>query len=547
MGQFDDLIPRKSPFDDLIPRKSQETQRSPEKMPLLPVKEDIPGLQASALSGATLGISNIGEEPKSKALAGYPGEMIQRGVLAAKKFPEIANAYAFGGGISGGRKLYDTPIETISDAYGISVPPKPVSLSGKVIGAGIDIGTGALMGRFGGSALQRLGQGANKTALRIADQIIHPTGKLAKRAKNISKTSLETGSLRSTAERTAEVGQRKIHDLMNDVEQISDAMTSGNLTAKGALKRVDALARWYKSRGDSASAEKILSVKKDIISGEKLMKPVLKEVEEGGFVMGNASKQVSPQITKTLGENIPDQYKTKARYESVRLKGGKFGRSEPKREILTHKKYVERPEDIVAMNDPGAAGARPRKITTISPKETYELRPMYRGVGKKSIKAIGEEPRKMTVKQINQKRRGQDALLKRKKEGGGYLSDVNSSEIQARKEFAGGLRREIGKASPEIAEKNRLISQLIDLVTASEKRAPVASRNNFMGLVNSGLVSGSIADKRLLIPALGRMAWGFGKSAAAKKLYGFGKSTKNIDPKKIQNAIAILRSGELTN
>lgn len=105
------------------------------------------------------------------------------------------------------------------------------------------------------------------------------------------------------------------------------------------------------------------------------------DVETGQFVMGPASKQVSPQLTgmqKTkIARDVPALL-GKKRFDSIRLPSGKFGRSSAKAEILTDMKYLDSPEDIVALNIP-SSGAKTQRIVTASPKTNYSIRPQTVG------------------------------------------------------------------------------------------------------------------------------------------------------------------------
>lgn len=481
--------------------------------------------------------------PNPPAFNPSPGKMagfVQAGAdQPGSALPFVGQA---GGGMAagpvggvGGAVAGEAVRQGLGRAFGVQ--SVPLRESGRQFG---QVAKNAAIGEalgFGGGVIaekgsKMLGPGAKNAAVRIAKNIIRPTGKYTKRGEKIATEALKEGVLRGSAEGTAKAAQRKIQPLMDEVNSIAASIKNKTMTAESGLRRMDALSKWYSGRGDSKSAARVLEIKDDIIRGERLMQPVFGEKETSQFVMGPASKQTTPQITETYSKDMTGglkQFQDKARYESVQNpKTKKFQRSEPKREFLTPKTVVESPDDIVALNVPGGPSAKPRKIVSVSPKETFKLRPETKGVSKKETVQIGEKPREMSVKRGLDVRRGQDALLKTKKGDAGYLSDTNSVDIMARQEFTGGIRKDLAKASPEIAERNKRISALIDISKASGKRADVSSRNNLADLADSVIGTAAMLNWKALALLAGRKVYQGTKGAIARSLFGLPSSGAKV-------------------
>jgi len=224
-----------------------------------------------------------------------------------------------------------------------------------------------------------------------------------------------------------------------------------------------------------------------------LRQPVFGEVKKGGFVMGPASKQTTPSLDYTAGRVSPRAL------------------------------FAARSGDVPDMPSIELSGQR---VVSASPKTSYSIRPETFGPQTTERVVIGSKPRSMSVKEGLNIRRGQDALLKTTKAGGGYTAETNSPEIMGRQEFAGGLRKDIGRVSPEIKANNKRISRLIDLSKASGKRADVSSRNNLMDLTDSMMTTASVLNPKALALLAARKVWQGGKAGIARSLYNapsFGK------------------------
>jgi len=535
----------KPSLDDLFqatrPKAGDGKTAAEPKTPYWPVKEDVPGIVASAAHGVTQGLTDIGREPISKIISGYPGESLERGFEAAKNPGRHFKEFARGGPAAAYKSILQTPLATPETAVGFPVAPRPVSSTGQLIGLGTEMLAGYGAGKGVAGAARRLAPGMEQAGTRIAQNILHPTGRFAKRSEKIAKTALDEGVLRGSAEGTRRAAQSNIDAYMDEVDRLAENSTA-KISVSPALRRMDALTKWYKRRGDTPAAEKVMAVKNDIVRGERLTEPVFENVETSQFVMGPAGKSVKPQITEVFSKDMKGplkQFQDRTKYQSVKnTKSGKYQKSDPLREILTDKTFVENPEDIVAMNVPGGAGVRPRKIVSISPKEEFELRPEIKGISRKETIKVGERPKEFSAKEVLRLRRDQDALMKTKK-AAPYDSSTTSPEIMTRQEYTGGLRRSLGQAVPEIGEKNRKISKLIDVASVAKGRASVASRNNLLDIVDSGLSAGAVINPKLWIPIIARKLYQGGKGITARTLYAAGKAGKSDAIKRLPMANAL--------
>jgi len=637
-GVVNQPLAERPSLDDLFMKtKTPAATIQKERTPILPVAEDIPGIAASGVHGLTFGLSDFGRKPVSNILSGTPGEMVERGAQLLKNPKESLKRFA----ISPANTVQDVmsaDLATPHSEVGFPVLPQPKSVTGKILGLGAEIGTSSLSGKAGETALRAASPALRASAVRTAQNILKPTGRFAKRSESIAEAALEQGVLKSSAKGTKEAALSKVNNLMDEVDNIAQSVKDKTVTAEDAFRRMDALSKWYQKRGDSSSAARIQAIKNDIIQGEKLTEPVFGEVETGQFVMGPASKQVTPQ--KTIAEKVPNKGFHKPTPErttiqnelrnvieneadvlqdmSGNFKGGqiirpeesqsgyrtslpdfmkhpgtgnkplnkkefldlaknnlesgtsaiggnedfselntalnslniktpnapswKFAESETKNRIITPKKYLENPDDIVALNIPETP-TKPQKIVSFTPKEKYSLRGETFGPSKKEIVKIGEKPREMSIETALEKRRGQDTLLKTKKVGGGYYSDTSSPEVLGRQEFAGALRKAITKEVPEIGEKNRVISKLIDVANVAKGRESVSSRNDLFGLVDNVMTAGGVLNPKIWALLAAKKLYQGGKAGLAKSSYALSKAGNSNNLKRLPRNAAIAQFG----
>lgn len=480
-----------------------------EPMQILPTKEDLPGLGASALHGLTGGLTDAGRMTESYAMGGYGNQAMRAGENIARKFTGLPAR----------------PDPNLNEKYGVPVLPQPKSLVGKVAGAGIE----ALTGAAPVMALEKAGPALQRFAIDEATKVIRPVGRLAPRSDKIAKTAIESGVLRSSPKRTAEAAQTKINNLMDEIDTIASGIKNKTVTAENAGRRMDALSKWYRQRGDTNAAEKIDSIKADIIRGEGLTEPVMQTVHtpldqpENGFVIarGSPSTQTTPSV-----QNVPLASKSKRPI----LKSVQSGE-------VPSKQNLESAEDVI-LQQRGKNQVRmvapERKTSTVQ----SDIRsPAIEGPATPSQVQVGTKYKGLPVRKALEVRRNQDALLKSKKINGGFGSDTNSSEILGRQEFANGMRREIGNAVPEIGEKNRQVSKLIDVSTAAGKRAQVSNRNDRMSLKDALLLS----NPKMWPVLLGKYAYGPARGLVARGAYGAGEVASRVPAKTIAQAIAARR------
>lgn len=389
---------------------------------------------------------------------------------------------------------------------------------------------GELLGYAGGFGAEQLarrfGPQMKSAGIRLARNIIRPTGRLARRGEQISETALKEGVLSTNKARMMEKIKSKISSIDEEVTKLIRGAQNRSITAESSLKRMDALARRYRQLGDFNAADKVESVKSQLIEAHGLKQPVYKDVEIGQFEIrpGSPEKSVTPQIYETYSSDIKGpirSLKGKARYESVRNpKTGRFMRSEPKREVFTSKKYVEEPTDIVALNIP-RQGPRTQKIISVAPKEEFTISPGYKGISKTEPVLFGHKFRDIDIPEAQGFKRGQYRLLEGKRVGGGYDSATTTPEIQARQEYAGGMRRGIAREVPEVEDLNRRYGRLIDLGRAVEGRQSVSSRNNLFDLGDVFLGGMSVSNPKTGALIALRKILQRGQGPIARGFYGY--------------------------
>lgn len=362
------------------------------------------------------------------------GRAFQRGeaalaepVMAAirKKYPvfgeEPPAGNAFIRGISGrsfsprtqwGQTEFGDVIEEAGRrALGVDIPD-PLSAAGGLAIATLASGGLPAIAKAGAIPIRASQGAARQGAIRIAQGILKPTGKFAKRGSQIAEASLREGALRSSAKGTAEAAQTRIDKLLGEVDALAE---SSDVVAdlKPAFRRVSATAKYWVGQGEPKRALDILSKVKDITT---------------------------------------------------------------------------------------ARGVTP---TT-----------------------------EMSVSDVLKLRRAQDAALKRLKPGGGFWSETLPPGIEARQEFAGGLRKILGQAVPEIGAKNKRISNLIDVAKVAAKREGVTSRNNLLDIIDYFLVTAATKSHGAMPILAAKKLWQGSKALGARGLYKYSQLGKRILPTK---------------
>lgn len=269
-------------------------------------------------------------------------------------------------------------------------------------------GTNALAGAIANPAIGAFTEGLQPNAVRIARNIIRPTGKYASRGKALAETSLEEGVLRHNSGGTAQASQEVIDNLMSQVDDLAKN-SNIDVSMKPAFQRAAAAAKYWISEGKPDRASKIL-----------------KEIQNLATAKGINSQTSLPA----------------SRFLNVRRSG--------------------------------------------------------------------------------------DAALKKLTPGGGFFSQTVPPGVEGRQEFLGGMRRALGKAIPEIGEKNQRISKLIDLANAASKRENVSSRNDLLGLKDYILAVGAKNNPDIWPILLAKKAWQGGQGLAARGMYNTGKLARQF-------------------
>lgn len=273
------------------------------------------------------------------------------------------------------------------------------NMVGEEVGALATVPTGGIINPISGAALGgTLLPGAGEAYRQFANKEPFSGGKVLGEIKNAGLR--EIGG-RATI-KALEVGGPMIEDALTNAFQSSDNKLSGlsqELLARAdeAKKTIGAMLGGAvdsdgESLVDSEKFNQIInnpslpqSLRDEMNTNPELQRQTVGQVEKGQFVMGPASRQVSPQITRIQGAATSD-VPIEPTYDP---NAGKYIN-----EIVTPSKTLNNPEDIVALHSPGE-GVTPRRITTISPKETYQIRPEVKGV---SSMTPGEEVISPTLK-----------------------------------------------------------------------------------------------------------------------------------------------------
>lgn len=258
----------------------------------------------------------------SQAASGWYGDFPRR---AAERPMKLAMAGPLGPSFRG------------SAPERIQLPfPRPVTEAGKQLGTELEgLAGGARLLEFG-SSLRNIGRGTKDFAKSMAKYI-----KEQKKAKEFSDRLIQASE---TARKNVGGRYQEYIDLFG------------------------------KEKVDPETFNRILKnlppkLAQELKESPELAREVINRVEKSQFVMGPVSRQVSPQITKVKGTSIPKQIEP-----TFDPSKGQYAK-----EVITPKKFIEAPEDIVTLSKPGQ-GVAPRSLTSASPRETYSLRPPTKGV-----------------------------------------------------------------------------------------------------------------------------------------------------------------------
>ena len=195
--------------------------------------------------------------------------------------------------------------------------------------AGKNAVMGEIVGYGSGKAIEQgvktFGPAAKKAAIRIAKNIIRPTGRLAKRSDILAETALKEGVLSSSSQSMINKVKAKGSQLQTEIDSLIDNYKGGTMNAESALRRMDALARKYRQLGAFEDAEKVLKVKNQIIEGGNLRQPIMgvvSDVNEVGMPIEKTVK-VGEKPREMTGKQITKRKREEYRYlEGKRANGG---------------------------------------------------------------------------------------------------------------------------------------------------------------------------------------------------------------------------------
>lgn len=268
-----------------------------------------------------------------------------------------------------------------------------------------------------------------KVSNRIMNAVLNPGREVLKKNPTLGLQALEAGITGSK-----EAMLSKSDDLIKFYEsQIDEILKNSNkrINAKNVINALDEAKASAIKGLKPEDANAIETVKQNFIK----QLPSKEIVKESGFVMGPAGKQVSPQVTKLKGASV----KNKIAEPSYNPEKGEYSR-----QIVTPRTFVENPNDIVSLHNPGK-GTNARRLTTISPKETYSIRPETRGP---IIKNVTSEP-DMLGMDLKSGQAMKKAIYSETPDAAFNRSmQENPGSTEGRRKVASIIRKEIGGAEP---------------------------------------------------------------------------------------------------
>jgi hypothetical protein len=224
--------------------------------------------------------------------------------------------------------------------------------------AGKNAALGELFGYGTGKAIEAGAQAvapfAQKAAIRIAKNIIRPTGKLAKRSDILAKTALEEGLLSSNPQSMVKKVKAKGSQLQGEIDGLIDNFQGGKLNYESALKRMDALARKYRSLGAFDDADKVLKVKNQIIEGGNLRQPVMgvtSEVDELGIPKEKITK-IGEKPREVTASQMNKRKREEYRYLEGKRQNGGWMSDTSTPEIVARQEFAGGTRREIARNIP---------------------------------------------------------------------------------------------------------------------------------------------------------------------------------------------------
>ena len=432
--------------------------------------KDIPGVAASVANGM-LGFQPkaIEANPKEFAMAGIPGVNMAQG---ANAFTELQNI------LTGNSK--SVPFPENENKF----IPEPKTLSGKITGGILEMAAPMATEAYMNKAAKGI---SGIKAAKIAEKKNALTTELLQPSKQELASYLERGRQMPAVEQASKVIKKsqsytELRQNLDDVisktfEKRNQLLKEKNRkVGKSYLKELEDLIASESSKGQS-KPEDILAMKRVLENEKNYLGISGGEEIRGGFTMGGASKQVSPQITRVKGAKVSDK---------VARPIWDPQRGEYVKNIETINKTVDTPNDIVALHDPGSLS--PRKITSISPKETYSLRGNVSGgpdpkTNLRDFDLLDAQSRKEYLQDLTNR------LLQRRE--GGEIVDLDPARNRALDALRRGLSKVINATDEKIAEINETYGGLLrakELAAGQEALAQKSSSPNVLQKVIRGVI-----------------------------------------------------------
>lgn len=364
-------------------------------------------------------------------------------------------------------------------------------VSGKPQEAPLAAGEGAATSYLFGKGTEAVGKGfqkglefAKSGGARVINSLIKPLLKDFSYGKNPGRSVAQERIVANSLDELAVKIKEKSDEIGNKIGQIlrKPENASKRINLSQAVDPIDnAIANASKHPKTNRSLIERLQNLRDDIFG---VSPEPNPEKTGRFVIlqGSESKAVSPQITKTYSSDIRGPLRS--------LRG------EKSKEIFTPRKYVENPEDIVALNLP-KQGAKTQKLVSVSPKEE---------VTRRAEEIVGGYV--PTSPEITNKLKSVTPV-----EAAAFKADIGdltkwtgaASDDQivnkALKQTYGVIKQKINAAVPETVKLNETYADLRSAEIATKYRDKIGSRQNLMsitgklaggGLFLTGLMKGDV-------------------------------------------------------
>lgn len=405
-------------------------------------------------------ITPVKEKPradlKSLAFGGVPGFSMMPGSedYLPMAGQALGSSYGYAGSVSGataGQAARQGVKALRGEKINISSIPKESLVTG--ITEGVFRGAGKLL---------------RPTANRLMLSIMKPAREAIKKNPQMGVEAVEQGIFGTKSGMVS-----KAEKLIKNYENEISSKIKGRPERINAKKIIDEL-EGLKSKAIQGlkpeDAKAIEEIKQYFI--EKIPQKTVRESR--GFVT-TVGKKTTPQTTTTkiIPKGVTPEF-DKPTGEYIN-------------KIQTSKQFIENPEDIVALEIAGK-GASPRKIISASPKTEYKISALKSPEYSTSTKVF--DPLGMNLESGQAMKKA----IYSETPGSAFSRQINElpGKTEARRTIASSLRRQIGKAAPDVMPILRKESVAIGAKEALENRLANEAKQMIIGKLG-GMGAGGAA------------------------------------------------------